>query len=131
LGGRVNVALVQSAYDAWNSRDAERLVELTHPEVDIAPLVVGVMSSGPWRGHDGVRKLVAQARRWERFEIQCEEILTFGETAVALVHVEVAARPDSPTVTGDIAHVIEFDGDLARSFVAYRDRSMAVAAAQA
>jgi hypothetical protein len=93
--------------------------------------VVGAISSGPWQGHDGLRRLVGQADRWARFEIQCEEILTFGERAVALVHVEVAARPESPTVTGDIAHVIEFDGDRARSFAAFRDRSEAVAAAQA
>jgi hypothetical protein len=32
-------------------------------------------------------------------------------------------------VTGDIAHVIDFDGDLVRNFVAYRDRAQAVAAA--
>ncbi len=127
----VDVALVEAAYEAWNRRDVERLVELTHPDVEMAPLVLGAISSGPWQGHDGVRRLVAEAERWARFEIQCEEILTFGELAVALVHVEVAAHPNSPTVTGDIAHVIEFDGDRAKSFAAYRDRAEAVAAAQA
>ncbi|MGH2837926.1 MAG: nuclear transport factor 2 family protein [Thermoleophilaceae bacterium] len=127
----MDVALVESAYEAWNRRDVERLIELTHPDVEMAPLVLGAISSGPWQGHDGVRRLVAQAEKWARFEIQCEEILTFGELAVALVRVEVAARPDSPTVTGDIAHVIEFDGDRARRFAAYRDRGEAIAAAKA
>jgi len=127
----VDVTVVESAYDAWNSRDAERLIELTHPEVAIAPLVLGATSSGPWRGHDGVRKLVADRNRWGRFDIRCEEILTFGERAVALVHVEVAVRSGGPTVTGDIAHMLEFDGDLVRRFVAFRDRADAVAAAQA
>lgn len=125
------MTLVESAYEAWNRRDADRLVELTHPDVAIAPLVLGAIASGPWQGHDGLRRLMTQAERWARFEIQCEEILTFGERAVALVHVEVAARPESPTVTGDIAHLIEFDGDRARSFAAFRDRSEAVAAAEA
>ena len=131
MGGRVDVALVEAAYEAWNRRDAERLVELTHSDVAIAPLVLGAISSGPWRGHDGLRRLVAEAERWARFEIQCEEVLTFGECAVALVHIEVAVHPGSPIVTGDVAHLIEFDGDRARRFVAYRDRSEAVAAAQA
>jgi hypothetical protein len=128
----VDVGLIESAYEAWNRYDVERLLDLTHPEVDIAPLVIGVTSTGPWQGHDGVTRLVADAQdRWARFEIRCEQILTFGERAVALVHVEVAARPGGPTVTGDIAHVIEFEGDLVKRFVAYRDRAEAVAAAEA
>ena len=127
----MDVALIESAYEAWNRRDTEQLLEVTHPAVDIAPLVIGVTSTGPWEGHDGVRKLVADADdRWARFELQCQEILTFGERAVALVHVAVAAREGGPTVTGDIAHVIEFEDDRVKSFVAFRDRAQAIAAAQ-
>ena len=124
--------MIESVYDAWNRHDVERLLELTHPEVDIAPLVIGVTSSGPWHGHEGVRRLVTDARdRWERFEVRCEEVLRYGERAVALVHVKVAGRAGGPTITGDIAHVIEFEDDLVRSFVAYRDRAAAVTAAEA
>jgi len=124
-------AVIESAYEAWNRHDVERLLELTHPEVDIAPLVLGVTSSGPWHGHEGVRRLVTDARdRWERFEIRCDEVLQYGERAVALVHVEVAVRAGGPTITGDIAHVIDFEDDLVRSFVAYRDRAAAVTAAE-
>jgi ketosteroid isomerase-like protein len=131
-GRMVDTEVIESAYEAWNRHDVERLVELTHPEVEIAPLVIGVTSAGPWEGHDGVRRLVADGRdRWARLEIRCDEILTFGERAVALVHVEAAARADGPTVSGDIAHVIEFEGELVRRFVAYRDRARAVAAAEA
>ena len=124
--------MIESAYDAWNRHDVERLLELTHPAVDIAPLVIGVTSSGPWHGHEGVRRLVTDARdRWERFDVRCEEVLWYGERAVALVHVEVAVRAGGPTITGDIAHVIEFEDDLVRSFVAHRDRAAAVTAAEA
>ena len=127
----MNVELIESAYEAWNRHDVERLLELTHPEVEIAPLVIGATSMGPWQGHDGVRRLVADGRdHWARFEIGCEEILTFGERAVALVHVEVAGRADGPTITGDIAHMIDFEGDVVKSFVAYRDRAQAVTAAE-
>lgn len=127
----MEVQLVESAYEAWSQRDVERLVKLTHPDVEIAPLVVGITSTGPWHGHDGVRKLVEDARsRWEQFDVDCEEILVFGERAVALVRVEVAVRAGAPTITGDIAHVIEFEDDLVKSFVAYRDRAQAVAAAE-
>ncbi len=127
----MNFGLIESAYEAWNSRDVEGLLEVTDPDVEIAPLVLGVTSTGPWHGEDGVRKLFADRERWSRFEIRCDEILTFGERAVALVHVEVAVQPDSPTVTGDIAHVIEFEDGRVKRFVAYRDRTEAVAAAQA
>ena len=127
----MDVELIESAYEAWNRHDVERLLGLTHPEVEIAPLVIGATSTGPWRGHDGVRRLVEDARdRWARFEIRCERVLTSDERAVALVHVEVAARADGPTVTGDIAHVIDFEGDRVKSFVAYRDRAQAVTAAE-
>jgi ketosteroid isomerase-like protein len=128
----VDTEVIRLAYEAWNRHDVERLVELTHADVEIAPLVIGVTSTGPWQGHDGVRRLVADGRdRWARFEIRCDEILTFGERAVALVHVEVAVAANGPTVSGDIAHVIEFEGDLVKSFAAYRDRARAVAAAEA
>ena len=127
----MDVHLVQSAYEAWNRHDVDRLVELTDPDVEIAPLVIGVTSTGPWHGHDGVRKLVDEGRsRWGRFDIECEEVLVFGERAVALVHVEIAVREGAPTITGDIAHLIEFEGDLVKRFVAYRDRAEAVRAAE-
>lgn len=127
-----HVDMVRSAYEAWNRRDAEGLFALTHPDVEIAPLVIGATSAGPWSGPDGVRKLVADAdSRWDRFEIRCEELRECGERVVALVHVEVAARDGGPVVTGDIAHLIEFEGDLVKRFVAYREPEDAVAAAQA
>lgn len=123
--------LVRAAYDAWNARDADRLVAMTHADVEIAPLVVGLVSVGPWHGHDGVRKLVADAEaRWSRFEITCDEVSEFGDRAVAFVHVVVAAKPAGTSVSGDIAHLIEFEGDLVKSFVAYRERDDAIAAAQ-
>ena len=124
--------IVRYAYEAWNLRDVRRLQALTHPDVEIAPLVIGATSSGPWSGHDGVRKLVADAAtRWHRFDIRCDEILEFGERIVALVHVEVAAREGGPKVTGDIAHLIEFDGERVTRFVAYREAADAVAVAVA
>jgi ketosteroid isomerase-like protein len=131
LNGPVYVKLVQFAYEAWNQRDAERLVELTHADVEIAPLVVGVTSAGPWHGHEGVAKLLNDVdSHWDRFDIECEDVVVFGGRAVALVHVAVAAHARGPTITGDIAHLIEFEGDLVKRFIAYRDRAEAVAAAE-
>jgi ketosteroid isomerase-like protein len=124
--------IVRSAYDAWNLRNVRRLEALTHPEVEIAPLIIGATSAGPWSGHDGVRKLVADAAtRWHRFDLRCDEILEFGERVVALVHVEVATTEGGPKVTGDIAHLIEFDGELVTRFIAYREAADAVKAAEA
>ena len=124
--------MVRSAYDAWDRGDVQRLLELTHPDVEIAPLVIGVTSAGPWSGHDGVRRLASEARtRWDRFALRCEDLLEFGDRIVAFVHVEVSARAGGPVVTGEIAHLIEFEGDLVTSVVAYRERADAVAAAEA
>ena len=126
-----NVDLVRSAYDAWARRDLDGLLAAAHPAVEIDPLVVGAVSAGPWIGHDGVRKLIGDvAEEWDRFDVRCDDILPFGDKFVALVHVEVAARGGGPTVTGDIAHLIEFEGDLVARFIAYRDRDEAVAAAE-
>lgn len=125
------VELVQSAYEAWNRRDAERLVEVTHADVEIAPLVLGVTSAGPWHGHEGVTKLVQYAdSHWDRFDIECEDVFVFGDRAVAFVRIEVAARAGAPTITGNIAHLIDFEGNLVKRFIAYRDRAEAVAAAE-
>jgi hypothetical protein len=48
LSGQVNVGAIESAYEAWKRQDVEALLEATHPDVEIAPLVIGVTSSGPW-----------------------------------------------------------------------------------
>ena len=123
--------LVRSAYDAWDHGDVDRLLELTHPDVEIAPLVIGVTSAGPWSGHDGVRKLASDARtRWDRLDVRCEDLLEIGDRVVAFVHVEAVARAGAPAVTGAVAHLIEFEGDLVTRFIAFRERADAVAAAE-
>ena len=78
-----------------------------------------------------MRKLLEDARsRWAQFDLECEGSWSSGTCRRLRSH-RVAAREGSPTITGDIAHVIEFEGGLVKRFVGYRDRGEAIGAAQA
>ncbi len=49
-----NVERCQAAYDAFNRRDFERLLELHCEDVEVTPLAAAVSSS--YRGSDGLRR---------------------------------------------------------------------------
>lgn len=67
----------------WNTRDAERIAALCHPEVEVTAVT---LSAEPRRyvGRDGVKKWVGEVR--ERFQAltRVEEIKPIDEGAVIL-----------------------------------------------
>lgn len=130
--GVVELDIIRQAYEAWNRRDIDALLALTHPDIEIQPLVAGVTSVAPWHGHDGVRRLVEDAdQRWHRFEIRCDDFVEIGDRVVVFVHVETAVHEGAPVVEGDVAHLVEINDGRFTRFTAYRDRDEAVAAAGA
>lgn len=130
-GATVEFDELQRAYTAFNERDADTLVELVHPEIELHPLVASVTSTAPWLGHEGLRRLVDDTnRRWHRFELRCDDRMDFGERIVTFVRVSTQADAEAPLIDGDVAHLLELEDGLLRRFVAYRDRDDAIRAAE-
>ena len=50
-----NVELVHRGLDAFNRRDLDAFLALTHPDVEFFSRFVELEGGGPYRGHDGMR----------------------------------------------------------------------------
>lgn len=124
--------MIRSAYDAWNAGDAETLQGLAHPDVEVEPLLGNVVSSGPWTGHRGVRRLLDESGRfWARLAGRPDDFVEVGDVVVAYATVEAQVSDDGPVLSGEVAHLFAFRDGLIVRFVAYRDRDAAIAAAEA
>jgi ketosteroid isomerase-like protein len=98
-----NVALVRTAYEAYNRRDPEAVMACFHPDIDWH-----VPDSLPWGDH--VRGLEAVGRFFEGLkpymgddhEAAIDELLDAGDRVVALVHhrgtVPGGERYDVPSI---------------------------------
>jgi ketosteroid isomerase-like protein len=124
----VDMQALERVYEAWNRRDLDALLALADPDVEIQPLVGGITSTGPWHGHDGVRRLVTDAQeRWYRFEMRLDDFLEVDGNVIAFVHVVTEAFPGAPVVEGDVAHVLRIEDGRFTRFAGYRDRKEAIA----
>jgi ketosteroid isomerase-like protein len=54
-----NVEVVRDALNAFGAADAERLLQFMDPEIEFEPHLA--LLEGNYRGHDGVRKFMADA----------------------------------------------------------------------
>jgi ketosteroid isomerase-like protein len=64
-----NIALVRKSFEAISTWDVDDLLTLYHPEVEFLPLTGTRVETGGYRGHDGVREYVAEARElWDVLE---------------------------------------------------------------
>jgi ketosteroid isomerase-like protein len=76
------IALTQSAWEAYEAGDIERLLSMLDPEV-VVEVPVELGNAGTFRGHDQfVKWLGAWQEAWESFEMQ-----TIGAVAVGDRHV--------------------------------------------
>lgn len=119
--------MIRAAYAAWDADDGEALVALAHPDIVLAPLLATTVSPGPWAGHDGIRRLLAESReRWAVLTARPEDFVEVGDTVVALVTARAQAREGSPVITGEVAHVFTFRDALVVRFEVRRDRAAAL-----
>jgi ketosteroid isomerase-like protein len=84
--------------DAFNARDAERLVALTHPEIEFRPTML-VGSRRVYKGHDGLRSWVADLlASGAMHRVRVREIRALGgERLIVLTEVLVDDEAISPS----------------------------------
>lgn len=64
-----NVELVKRSFEAISAWDVDGLLRLYDPDVELLPLTGTRVETGGYRGHDGVREYMAEARDlWELLE---------------------------------------------------------------
>ena len=86
---QATVELVQRFFDAFDRHDESALLELIHPDVEFASLIVEV--EGGFRGHEGVRLYLSELfETFPDFSIEVDEIRPIGDGAVVKVRVNAS-----------------------------------------
>jgi ketosteroid isomerase-like protein len=127
--GGSNVVRFRRAIDAINRGDAEGLVEGAAEDVLFLPARSEVM--GPFRGHDGLRRFVAEnAESFDIFTYQLTEVRDLGDRLFVDGRLRVRGRGGQVETVVDSAGVATYDdaGRLIR-WDDYRERRLALAAA--
>ena len=79
-----NVELIRRATDAFNRRDIDAFLALSHPDVEITPLILQVEGGGSHQGHDGVRGWWANLLGvFPDFSLEIEEVRDLGDVTIA------------------------------------------------
>jgi ketosteroid isomerase-like protein len=78
-----NVDLVRSTFEAISAWDIERSLTFYDPEVEFLPLTGTQVETGGYRGHDGVRAYLTEARDlWEVLEPEGHHYEDLGDRVV-------------------------------------------------
>jgi ketosteroid isomerase-like protein/nitroimidazol reductase NimA-like FMN-containing flavoprotein (pyridoxamine 5'-phosphate oxidase superfamily) len=78
-----NAELVRRSFEAIGAWDIDALLELYHPEVEFLPLTGTQVETGGYRGHDGVRAYLAEARDlWDVLEPHGHDYRDLGDRVV-------------------------------------------------
>jgi ketosteroid isomerase-like protein len=124
----VDAETVMRGIEAYNAGDVEGMLEYTDPEITMVP-VKALLEGGEYRGHDGVRKFLADMDEdWKSRRIEVEEIRDAGEDAVLVLGTYNVTGRSGTEVSYPLAWHSRFrDGKLWR-MQAYSDRDSAIEA---
>jgi uncharacterized protein len=81
-----NVEIIRRVYDAAAQRDAETVLALYDPEVELDVSRLGLADLNVYHGHDGLRSLFREWNEiWGKIEYDYEELIDAGEHVVSVV----------------------------------------------
>lgn len=88
-----NVDLVRRSFQALRAFDVDALLSLYDPNVEFLPLTGTRVESGGYRGHEGVRAYVTEARDlWDVLEPHGQEFTDLGDRVVVAGHCRFRGR---------------------------------------
>ena len=123
-----NLEIVQRGYEAFNSKDADAYIALSHPDISFSPMTAGVQ--GSLRGHAAIRTWLAEmAETFAESKVVANEFEVVED--VVIVHATFHGRGHSSdaAVAQPLVHVVRIRDGLVTWFGAYRDRAEALQAA--
>jgi ketosteroid isomerase-like protein len=88
-----NVTLVMRSFEAMGAWDVDSLLQLYHPEVEFLPLTGTRVESGGYRGHEGVRAYMSEARDlWDVLQPVGEVFTEVGDQVLVTGRCRVRGR---------------------------------------
>jgi ketosteroid isomerase-like protein len=104
-----NVELVKRSFEAISAWDVDALLRLYDPDVELLPLTGTRVESGGYRGHDGVRDYMAEARDlWDVLEPEGRLHEDLGDRVLVAGHCRVRGRSsgaESDPATSWVIHI--------------------------
>jgi ketosteroid isomerase-like protein len=123
-----NLALVESAFDAWNMGDIDAFAG--HAAEDVAWLEVSGRPEGaPTErlGRDRMRKsLESLFDAWESYHIEVERIEEVGDRILAIVREVARGRASGMEIDGRWGYLVTVEDGLIVRIEAYRDAEHAL-----
>jgi ketosteroid isomerase-like protein len=102
-----NVELVRRSFEAMSAWDIDGLLALYHPEVEFLPLTGTLVETGGYRGHEGVRAYLTEARDlWDVLEPDGHQFEDFGDCVVVAGSCRVRGRASGAETKPECAWVI-------------------------
>ena len=130
---RDDVALIESAFAAWNDGDIARFTD--HMAEDVVWLEVSGRpeSAGDERhGRDRLRLGLEELfEAWESYQLDTESIETAGNRVLVLVRESARGRTSGIEVTSRWGYLITVEDGAVARVEAYRDPAQAIGAFQA
>lgn len=125
------VALIESAFEAWNRGDIARFTG--HTAEDVVWVEVSGRPEGPGgerHGRDRLRRSLEELfEAWESYSLELERVEPAGDRVLALVREHARGRTSGVAVDSRWGYLITVeDGEIAR-VEAYRDPEQAIEAA--
>ena len=129
-----NVAIVRQIYEAAARRDANTVMELYHPSVELDASRLGVMAfgatGGVYHGHHGLRRFFRDWHEaWGSIEYDYEELIDAGESVIAVVNRHARGRTSGVEVERRAWLVWTLRDGMAIRVVWYLTRAEALQAA--
>jgi ketosteroid isomerase-like protein len=108
-----NVDAFYKGLEAYNRRDVEAMVAVSHPDIEWYPLSAQVEGDESFRGHGGLRKWWANMEAtWEAIEASIDEVRDLEDATLAFGRLRGRWRSGVP-VDAEVAWVYRFRDGLA------------------
>lgn len=126
------VALIESAFEAWNRGDIARFTG--HTAEDVVWVEVSGRPEGPGgerHGRDRLRRSLEELfEAWESYSLELERVEPAGDRVLALVREHARGRTSGVEVDSRWGYLISVENSKIRRVEAYRDPEQAVEAAR-
>ena len=124
-----NAELYRRGVEVWNERDAERFVELCHPEIEFRSRLTEV-EGGAYRGHEGVRSYFADLEEtFGEIRMEVEAIEEHGDWVVGTLRLIGTGKASGADIEWEVWQAARVQDGLFVETVSERTEQQALAAA--
>jgi ketosteroid isomerase-like protein len=121
-----NIELHRSLNAAFNERDADALVAVCDPSIEVHSMFAAI-GGAIYQGHDEVRKWLRDIEEaWSLFRVESEAYFDLGEDTLAFVVLNGRGRQSGAEVVMPYAQVMRWRVDRYIYFKAYAHREDAL-----